>query len=139
MSKYFQNMNGRYQKEIIQRLEFTNTATLKNWLVAINILRNKCAHHARIWNRASANPISLKGFETDPYFQRLNLSLEARRRIYGQAAVIWYFVRKIGPSSDWIKRFADLVDSKPALDPCPYTAMGFPDNSGFPRELFGID
>ncbi|MCI5150168.1 MAG: hypothetical protein D3916_12405, partial [Candidatus Electrothrix sp. MAN1_4] len=27
----------------------------------------------------------------------------------------------------------------PALEPCPCTAMGFPDNSGFPRELFGID
>ena len=95
MSKYFENLNGRCQQKIIRRLEFTNTATLINWLVEINILRNKCAHHARIWNRASANPISLKGFETDSYFQSLNLDLEARRRIYGQAAVIWYFVRKM--------------------------------------------
>ena len=139
MSKYFQNLNGRYQKKIIQRLEFTNIATLKNWLTEINILRNKCAHHSRIWNRSSVSPISLKGFEADPYFQKLNLSLEARRRIYGQAAVIWYFVQKIGPSSDWIRKVADLVDSKPALEPCPYTAMGLPDNSGFPKELFGID
>ncbi|MCI5194369.1 MAG: Abi family protein [Candidatus Electrothrix sp. AU1_5] len=139
MSKYFDNLNGRCQQKIIRRVGFAKPSTLISWLTEINILRNKCAHHARIWNRASANPISLKGFETDPYFQSLNLDLEARRRIYGQAAVIWYFVRKIGPSSDWIKRFADLVDSKPALEPCPYTAMGFPDNSGFPRELFGID
>ena len=139
MSKYFDNLNGRCQQKIIRRVGFAKPSTLINWLTEINILRNKCAHHARIWNRASANPISLKGFEADPYFQNLNLDLEARRRIYGQAAVIWYFVRKIGPSSDWIRKVADLVDSKPALEPCPYTAMGFPDNSGFPRELFGID
>ncbi|MCW5206569.1 Abi family protein [Desulfobulbus sp. F5] len=138
MSKYFENLNGRYQQRIVQRLEFGNTATLINWLAEINILRNKCAHHARIWNRASANPISLKGFEAAPYFQRLNLSFEAKRRIYGQVAAVWYLVKKIGPSSAWINKVADLVDSKPALDPCPFTAMGFPDNSGFPRELFGI-
>jgi hypothetical protein len=53
-------------------------------------------------------------------------------------AAVWYLVKKIGPSSTWINKVADLVDSKPALDPCPFTAMGFPDNSGFPRELFGI-
>ncbi len=81
---------------------------------------------------------SLSGFEADPYFQKINLSLEARRRIYGQAAVLWYLVQKIGPSSDWIKKVADLVDSKPALAPCPFTAMGLPDESGFPREQFGI-
>ena len=40
----------------------------------------------------------------------------------------------------WVKRehLADLVDSKPPVDSCPFTAMGFKDNSGFPRELFSI-
>jgi hypothetical protein len=64
---------------------------------------------------------------------------KVRACAYGQATVIWYFVQKIGPGSDWIRKVADLVDSKPALEPCPYTAMRFPDNSGFPRELFRID
>ena len=37
------------------------------------------------------------------------LSYEARPRVYG----LWYLVKKIGPSSTWIDKVADLVDSKP--------------------------
>jgi len=139
MSKYYENLNGRCQQKIIKRLGFNNSSTLVNWLTEINILRNKCAHHARIWNREASNPISIKGFKSDPYFQNINLSLEARRRIYGHITILWYLVKKIGPSSTWINKIADLVDTKPQIDCCPFTSMGFPDNSGFPRKLFGID
>lgn len=139
MSKYFENLNGRCQQKVIKRLGFKNAATLVNWLTEINMLRNKCAHHARIWNREASNPISIKGFKDDQYFRNLNLSLDARRRMYGHIAILWYFVKIIGPSSTWITNVADLVDSKPQIDCCPFTSMGFPDNLGFPRALFGID
>lgn len=137
MSKYFENLNGRCQNKIINRLEFPNSSTLINWLTEINILRNKCAHHSRVWNREE-NPVSLKGVEDDEYFQRINLSKDARKRLYGRIAIIWYLVKKIGPSSKWIEKVANLVDEKPAIDCCPFTAMGFPNNNGFPREKFSL-
>lgn len=138
MSKYFENLNGRCQNKVVKRLDIENASTVINWLTEINILRNKCAHHSRIWNREARNPISIKGLDADPYFGKLNLSSDARHRNYGQIAIIWYLVKKIGPSSEWINKVADLVDSKPALDCCPFTAMGFPDNSGFPRQAFDL-
>jgi abortive infection bacteriophage resistance protein len=139
MSKYFENLNGKCQQKIIKRLQFPNASTLRNWLTEINILRNKCAHHARIWNREASNPISIKGLQADDYFKNLNLSLEARRRLYGHIAILWYFIKKIGSSSTWINKVADLIDSKPKIECCPFTSMDFSDNSGFPRALSGID
>ncbi|WP_200802466.1 Abi family protein [Desulfopila aestuarii] len=138
MSKYFENMNGRCQNLVAKRLDLDNATMLTNWLVEIGLLRNKCAHHSRIWNRDFSNPISLKGVQNDPYFQKLNLDEHARKKLYGRIAVIWYLIKKIGPGSTWLLRVADLVDSKPPVDSCPFTAMGFKDNSGFPRELFSI-
>jgi len=108
-------------------------------LTEINILRNRCAHHARIWNHETANPVSVKGLNNNAYFQKLNLSLGSRQKIYGHICIIWYLVKKIGPSSTWINKVADLVDSKPTIDCCPFTSMGFPDNTGFPRELFDVE
>jgi abortive infection bacteriophage resistance protein len=70
------------------------------------------------------------------YFKKLNLDQNARMRIYSKICVLWFLVQKIGPHSEWIKNIADLVDSKPDLECLPYTAMGFPDNTGFPREKF---
>lgn len=54
-------------------------------------------------------------------------------------AVLWFLVKKIGPGSDWIKKVANLVDNKPNLPGCNLTAMGLPDNNGFPRHLFDIE
>lgn len=133
MSKYFENLKGKYQEKICHRLDVPNKKVLAGWLQEINILRNHCAHHSRIWNRVASN--SLAVLDND-YFKALGLDSEARKRIYGKICVLWYLVQRIGPNSDWIVRVADLVDSKPTIACCPYTSMGLPDNSGFPRRFF---
>ncbi|MBI5556244.1 MAG: Abi family protein [Deltaproteobacteria bacterium] len=133
MSKYFTNLNGKYQEKICDRLDVPNKKILSGWLDTINTLRNRCAHHSRIWNWASANAVHMFNVE---YFDRLNLCLDARKRVYGLICILWYLVKKIGPRSTWINDVASLIDNKPAIACCPYTSMGFPDNSGFPRDKF---
>lgn len=141
MSKYFENLKGQYQNLICERLgvlDQTGTPhvkSLKNWLQEINILRNRCAHHSRIWNRVSGNAITIP---QNQHFKDLRLDQNARTRIYGIICVLWYLVQKIGPNSKWIKDVADLIDSKPNLECLPYTSMGFPNNTGFPREKFQL-
>lgn len=135
MSKYYENLKGKYQDKICQRLEVPNKKILRGWLQEINELRNHCAHHSRIWNRVSNN--ALKTLPNE-FFHPLSLSLEARKRIFGKICVLWFLVKKIGPNSQWILNVADLIDSKPQLDCCPFTSMGFNDNNGFPRDLFNL-
>lgn len=133
MSMYFKNLKGEYQNIICARLGVPNKKILVGWLDTLNTLRNRCAHHSRIWNWQAANAINVFDVE---YFNNLNLDLKARKRIYGLTCVLWYLVKRIGPSSTWINDVALLIDKKPAIDCCPYTAMGLPDNSGFPKSKF---
>jgi hypothetical protein len=66
----------------------------------------------------------------------LGLNEPALSKVYGQICVLWHLVTLIGPSSNWISMVADIVDSKPSLPNCGFTAMGFPGDTGFPRHLF---
>lgn len=138
MSKYFENLKRTYQEIICEQLQLSNIKTFRNWLTEINTLRNKCAHHSRIWNHTTSNAISLKGTENIEYFQKLDFSDAARKKLYIQISILWYLVKTIGPSSTWINNIADLIDNKPVIESCPFTSMGFADNSGFPREKFNI-
>ena len=135
LSKYFELLNGKYQRRICSRLGGPNEKELRNWLREINTLRNRCAHHTRIWNQSVNSPLLVPKI---PYFQRLNLTSRARQRMFGMIAILWFLVHQIGPSSHWLNQVADLIDAKPAIAACPNTSMGFSDNRGFPRALFGI-
>ena len=135
MSKYYEILKGSYQNRICSRLGISNPKTLKSWLQEINTLRNRCAHHTRIWNQSFPSPLAVTN---DQYFANLALRSHAMERMYGMICVLWFLVKKIGPSSKWLEHVADLIDSKPSIDCCPNTAMGFPDNTGFPRGKFGL-
>lgn len=75
LSKYYEILKGNHQNRIAQRLGVSNTRTLKLWLQEINTLRNRCAHHSRIWNQVSAN--ALPDLPAEPYFQTLKLDHSA--------------------------------------------------------------
>ena len=135
-SKYFEILKNAHRNKISQRFGLTNAKILKEWLQEINTLRNRCAHHSRIWNQSSTNPLPI--VPQIPYFKNLALDLNATTRLYGLIAVIWYLVKAIGANSQWIYQVADVIDSKPELPGCSFMALGLPDETGFPRKLFGI-
>ncbi|KKX57600.1 hypothetical protein PU99_29215 [Pseudomonas putida] len=72
------------------------------------------------------------------YFLTLDLDQYALKRLYGLVTVIWFLLRRIAPASTWINEVAELMDSKPAMPGCTFKAMGFPDEAGLPRKLFGV-
>lgn len=135
VSKYFEILQGKYQNRIAHRLGITTPAVLVTWLKEINTLRNRCAHHTRIWNQYSNNPLPVAD---DKWFEQLRLDRRALSRLYGLIAVIGFLVSKIGPNSTWLRDVAAVVDTKPALPGCSWQAMGFSNEAGFPRALFGI-
>ncbi|AIA47168.1 Abi family protein [Serratia sp. IR-2025] len=138
MSKYYAMLKDGYRNKVLSRLGITagNGAIFQNWLSAMNVLRNRCAHHSRIWNKV--NEPKLMPLQKHPYFERLQLNDDAYERLYGMIAILWLLLKEIGPGSNWINDVADLIDNKPYLPGCNLTAMGFPNNDGFPRELFGL-
>lgn len=135
MSKYFEMLLGRYQQRMCSRLGACNPQELIGWLRELNTLRNRCAHHTRIWNQKTGNPLAIKSV---PRLVNLGLDANALSRLFGQICILWHLTTLIGPSSQWMQTVADIVASKPILPNCGFTAMGLPDENGFPRHLFEI-
>lgn len=139
MSKYFEILKGSYQNLICKELGVVDKHgrpdpnILKNWLQEINILRNRCAHHSRIWNQNTNNPLRLLDV---PYFSAIATSNDAKKKLFGLISIIGFLVQKIGPSSTWISDVADVVDEKPNLPGCGYSSMGIIGYHHFPRHFF---
>ncbi|MDR3504570.1 MAG: Abi family protein [Legionella sp.] len=139
MSNYFNILNDKSKDVICKRVNVPIKKTLNNWLQEINGLRNRCAHHSRIWNIRLNNPLTLKGFKTHEYFTKLSIEKDfPRRRMYGTICILWYLVKNIGPSSKWIEKVANHIDTFPNNQHVLFNAMGFPDENGFPRTKFGL-
>lgn len=132
LSKFYSILSGNNQDLICNRIGLENRKELDNWLINLNGIRNRCAHHARLCNRPNPRTLSIprKG-----YFNLLNIDQNQRNKFYGIVAVIWFLLKKIGPSSNWICRIADIIDQKPEIPGFNFRSMGFPDD-GFPRKLF---
>lgn len=68
LSKYYEMLLGSYRQKISARFGVANSMVLKDWLQQINTLRNRCAHHARVWNQSSSNILAdlQHDYWTDP-------------------------------------------------------------------------
>lgn len=129
LSKYFELLKQSHQNNIAARLGVSNPVLLVRWLQTINILRNRCAHHTRVWNQSHNNPIGIPTDESEDsiYFANFNLTDDSKKKLYGLIVIIWYLVYKIGPNSDWIQHIYEEINNFPALPICHKKAMGIPE------------
>ncbi|MDV6316249.1 Abi family protein [Idiomarina sp. HP20-50] len=138
VSKYFELLKGSYQNKVAAKLGVSNSSLLVRWLQDLNTLRNRCAHHTRVWNQSQNNPIRIpteQGKADTEYFTSLNLDNKHKKKIYGLITIIWYLVRNIGPNSDWIQHVLEEIESIPDLPFDVMGAMGIPAN-GLSIDLF---
>lgn len=134
LSKFYSMLKDDYRDVICKRIGIDKRDALDNWLININGFRNRCAHHSRFCNRP--NPRSFKLLKNG-YFNLLNISPNESEKLFGAIAVIWFLIKKIGPSSNWLDRIADLIDTKPTVPGFYFSSMGFDRTLKlFPRERF---
>lgn len=98
-------------------------SVLNSWLLALNQVRNICAHHGRLWNRQ---------FGVQPMIPRANKHPAwhvpvaiAGDRLFGIATVLRYMLDLVAPQSRWPARFAALLAEHPDI---PRLPMGIPAN-----------
>ena len=103
---------------------------LESILRQLSVVRNKCAHHARIWNFRPEVIAELK-------YHKLDCSLHhgkarqhqgGRAGIYNTLALLAYMLKIIEPDlwQDWREDLFDLMDSEPFKDLA--AVMGFPED-----------
>ncbi|KGQ30733.1 Abi family protein [Gallibacterium anatis] len=132
LSKYYSLLNGKNQRKIAKKFNIDEN-TLKNWLNEINILRNLCAHHARVWNRAFTD-ISIPDFNSEKlskfkianhYFSNLNLDNKAKSRIFGRIAALLYLISQTSKNYKWLDHFSSLItEDFPNVPNAKLTSMG---------------
>ncbi|REH40027.1 abortive infection bacteriophage resistance protein [Paraperlucidibaca baekdonensis] len=96
---------------------------LDSWLHTLTVVRNICAHHARIWNRELAiKPVRPKqaGFSWPDYLRGEN----QHTRVAMVLAILQHFMRQVSPHTQWCKCLADLFNEYIEID---LQAMGIQD------------
>lgn len=92
-----------------------------SWLLALNTVRNICAHHGRLWNRE---------FGTKPKIPNKDMAWHkpvavSGDRVFGILTVCKWALGHVAPQSGWHNRIRQLFNEFPSV---PKVSMGFPAN-----------
>lgn len=94
---------------------------LSSWLFALNVVRNVCAHHGRLWNRE---------LRIKPKIPDRNLAWHQpveidNSRLFGVMTLCKHCLNRVAPQSHWPDRWHSLLREFPDV---PRRNMGMPDN-----------
>ncbi|MDF1577884.1 MAG: hypothetical protein P1P81_05500 [Desulfobulbales bacterium] len=88
----------------------------------MSIVRNMCAHHARLWNREFT--FSWKSPRSKPAGLYGNFKAEDGKRLCNTLVMLVYLLDRINPHS-WKRRLGQLLAKHPAVKE---RSMGFPED-----------
>lgn len=119
LNKLFQNINQKDKKEIVEYLGFTSDAKFirfSNWLFALSVIRNICAHHSRLFNRIFR--ISPSKHEKIEEFKGAD-----NNRFYYIAMIINYYLITMAQDNSYENDLQTLFNRYKSVNK---TKMGFP-------------
>jgi abortive infection bacteriophage resistance protein len=115
LSHLFSRLALPHRKQIALRFGFDETV-LVSWFRSLNVLRNMCAHHNRLWNF----PLLV---DKPKAAKRLKDELAATDRFYARAVVLSTLLDTTGHGEDWRRRLVMLLARYPIVETA---SMGFP-------------
>lgn len=95
---------------------------LFSWLLTLNTVRNRCAHHSRLWNWSIGNPVKVP--RPNKYPEWNNPALNSRR-IGIVLTLCRHLLNRISPGNHWTERALALFDEFPDV---PLAPLGLPDD-----------
>ena len=94
-----------------------------SWLLALNTVRNICAHHGRLWNRESGTkPIIPAIYKYPDWHTPVKIT---NSRLFAILTICRHCLRCVAPQSRWVERLRALLVEYSAI---PIKEMGFPAN-----------
>jgi abortive infection bacteriophage resistance protein len=125
-SVLYGGLNKVDQTAIATTFNVQSFETMETWIRAINVVRNLCAHHSRLWNRPVVIQPRWPAAADCSLLAHLVGNGHAQTRLYGIAALCAFLLRSINPTSDWATRFEELINSFPKSQIIDLNAAGFP-------------
>ena len=115
----FRGSPSAVKKQIAARFGATDTV-FQSWLIALNGVRNICAHHGRLWNRELGYKPKIPKKDA-----RWHDPVEvAHDRVFGMLTVMMLLLTDIAPRSRWPARLRALLSECSEI---PLPLMGFPE------------
>lgn len=94
---------------------------LASWFRSLSDLRNSCAHHARVWNREFGSTPQIPKKPPKDWIKppapivittaNGQHTIQPNKRLFMQVVVIHSLMKTACPDSQWIQRFAQLIDT----------------------------
>lgn len=121
LNKLYQMLHISNKRKVIEYLGFgfdKKFMVTSNWLFAVCVIRNICAHHSRLFNRV---------FTITPTKQALikELNTDCRNTFYYLAMIINYYLKTMSNDISFEDDLIQLFAKFPNVDK---TKMGFPTN-----------
>jgi abortive infection bacteriophage resistance protein len=120
LSLLFKNLKpGKEKRDIANYFGLADTV-FETWIHSLVYLRNVCAHHTRLWNRAMSIQPQMP---RKTHKQWLTNKTIPNNRTYFILSMVSYLLQTINPNHQFINRFLALLSKYPNVDP---KALGFP-------------
>lgn len=121
LSKLFCNFkDNSVKKKVAKEFKLPQYLYLENWIKCIAVLRNACAHHARIWNRRFPTMPIMPEYLPSSWVVVGNFR---PNKLYHQLCCLAYMEQSIAANGDFSKRLLFLMDKSEKINT---RSMGFP-------------
>jgi len=122
LSLLYKNLKPSHQKREIAHYFGLPDSVFETWIHSLVYLRNVCAHHTRLWNRAMSIQPQIP---RKPRKQWLNNVKVANNRTYFILSMVAYLLQTINPNNRFSSKFKGLLAKYSNVDT---KALGFPEN-----------
>ena len=130
---YLYELSPRSVQNIISSQCNLTAPQLRSWLKALNIVRNICAHHGRLFNRVHAISPKLPAQGTHTDLDCINTDW---KRTFGQLTLIQFLLDRFTVGNK--KLLPTVVQSFPEVQIVPISHMGAPDNWQTASRLWSV-
>ena len=121
LSKLYSNMDDSAAKKAVSRsFGIPKFEYMRSWLRCVTVIRNICAHHARLWNAVIVINPSLPNRLPNTWITNRQLTPD---KLYPHLCYVAYWLNAINPANTFIEDIKTLLAKYPVVDPA---AMGFP-------------
>ncbi|MFC1606521.1 Abi family protein [Candidatus Latescibacterota bacterium] len=117
----FKGMNNRL-RQVVAREYSMNDEVFKSWLIALNGIRNICAHHGRLWNRELGYKPKVPKNKKYPDWHIPEML--PNNRVFIILTILKYMISIISPECVWSDHVRELLEEYPEIS---RISMGFPD------------
>ena len=114
---FFRGVNDDIKKRIAKEVGQPDRVIM-SWLLALNTVRNRCAHHSRLWNWDMGTPVQIPQERKFPEWHAPRLP---NNRVGIILCICRYWLNQISPANRWSERVRGLFTEYPHL---PLHLMG---------------